>query len=141
MLYYVTKFLNLLTDNCIYYRRSISRRYLMAPISWTNLKYLHWPSFDFVFVEGKTKQEIKTENKKLQRFVNFAVKNLNFNLAWNSLTCKNTVVVFYLALNNTLIDICWYSPWVGNQKINWSIWSTNSGSKSLQWCQHISTTS
>lgn len=136
MLYYVTKFLNLLTDNCIYYRRSISRRYLMAPISWTNLKYLHWPSFDFFFVEGKTKQEIKTENKKLQRCEESKLQSrLKFYDVQKYSCC------FLLSFKNTIIDICWYSPWGGNQKINWSIWSTNSGSKSLQWCQHISTTS
>lgn len=141
MLYYVTKFLNLLTDNCIYYRRSISRRYLMAPISWTNLKYLHWPSFDFVFVEGKTKQEIKNRKQEATAFRELRCEESKLQSRLKFFDVQKYSCCFLLSFKNTLIDIYWYSPWVGNQKINWSIWSTDSGSKSLQWCQHISTTS
>lgn len=136
MLYYVTKFLNLLTDNCIYYRRSISRRYLMAPISWTNTDPL-WLRFCW----GKNQTRNKNRKQVATAFRELRCEESKLQSRLKFFDVQKYSCCFLLSFKNTLIDICWYSPWVGNQKINWSIWSTDSGSKSLQWCQHISTTS
>lgn len=102
MLYYVIKFLKLYLLKKLYFQKLSNGTCFL-----NQFKYLRWPSFDFVFVEGKPKQEIKTENKEVAAFCELrceedSYKNLNFNLAFSLQRFFDVdnmhVVIFYLAL-------------------------------------------
>lgn len=140
MLYYVTKFLNLLTDNCIYYRRYLQKisngSYFLNQFEISPLT-LFWLRFCW----GKNQTRNKNRKQEATAFRELRCEESKLQSRLKFYDVQKYSCCFLLSFKNTFIDICWYSPWVGNQKINWSIWSTNSGSKSLQWCQHISTTS